>query len=66
MRLARYDEYFNDANKRLTAIDFGMKLSDKRVTEEVKTLHDHKDKLRERILQSEADVLKFKNDLIER
>lgn len=63
MRLARYDEYFMDSNKKLNNIELNMRMQDKRITDEVTNIANHKDKLINKITYFEQDLIKFKDDM---
>jgi hypothetical protein len=66
MRLQRYDEYFMDSNKKLNGIEVNMRLQDKRITDEVTSLAQHKDKLINKIGSFEHELQKFKDTMMER
>jgi hypothetical protein len=66
LRLARYDEYFADSQKKLSVIDIHMRVFDKRLTDDIATVTANRDKLMSKITGFETDLTNFRTDMQER
>ncbi len=50
IRLKRFDEFFNDTNRKLTQSDLVVKSVEKKLKEEINMLNGHKSMLRDKVV----------------
>jgi len=58
-RLKKYDEFFNDCNRKITQADLVMKSVEKKLKDEINMINGHKAILRDKITQMEHEVNTF-------
>ncbi len=59
MRFKKYDEFFNDCNKKINLNELDIKMVEKKLQEDINTLWNSKLVLTEKVTQFEADNNNF-------